>query len=66
VDASNIEVQVTNCEVTLKGVASTRQEKRRAEHIVEDISGVRDVHNEIRVSREGERRGATELDLTGH
>ncbi|WP_421693915.1 BON domain-containing protein [Aestuariivirga sp.] len=49
VDASEIEVQVSSSEVTLTGQVNSREEKRRAEDIVEAISGVRHVQNNIRV-----------------
>lgn len=52
VDASNIEVTVKNCEVTLSGSVGSREEKRRAEDIIDDISGVTDVSNRLRVSDE--------------
>jgi osmotically-inducible protein OsmY len=51
VDAENIEVRVENGEVTLSGSVPDRSDKRRAEDVVEAVSGVRDVHNNIRVSR---------------
>jgi hypothetical protein len=37
--------------VTLTGKVKNRDEKRRAEDIVEACSGVRDVHNQLRVER---------------
>jgi hypothetical protein len=49
VDASDIEVLVRDGEVTLTGSVDDRNSKRLAEDIVEDIRGVRDVHNQIRV-----------------
>lgn len=49
VDASDIEVQVSSSEVTLTGQVNSREEKRRAEDIVESISGVRHVQNNLRV-----------------
>jgi osmotically-inducible protein OsmY len=49
-DASDLEVRVANCEVTLAGTVPDRDSKRIAEHIAESVSGVRDVHNQIRVS----------------
>jgi len=52
IDASNMEVVVKNGEVTLSGTVNSREDKRRAEECVEDISGVKDVHNALRVSRE--------------
>jgi osmotically-inducible protein OsmY len=52
VDAENIEVSVTSCEVTLNGTVRDRWDKRRAEEIAENVPGVKDVHNHIRVLRE--------------
>jgi BON domain len=52
IDASNIEVLVKECEVTLSGSVTSRGDKRRAEDLVESISGVRDVNNNLRVSVE--------------
>ena len=56
-DASNLEVTVKECEVTLSGIVNRREDKRRAEDLVESISGVKDVRNNLRVSNEqiGER-----------
>lgn len=50
IDASNIDVAVKDCEVTLSGTVSSREEKRRAEDLIEEISGVRDVRNSLRVA----------------
>ena len=50
VDASDIEVVVNNGEVTLSGVVNSRGEKRLAEDLAEEISGVRDVHNDLHVN----------------
>jgi osmotically-inducible protein OsmY len=49
IDASNIEVTVTDCEITLSGSVSSREEKRRAEDLVAYLRGVRDVHNRLSV-----------------
>ncbi|MET0294076.1 MAG: BON domain-containing protein [Phenylobacterium sp.] len=49
VDASNIDVSVKSCEVTLSGTVSDREERRRAERVVEDIWGVTHVQNNLRV-----------------
>lgn len=53
IDASDIEVTVANGEVTLLGVVRERAEKRLAEDTVEEVSGVREVHNQLRVSPSG-------------
>ena len=51
VDASDIEVNVTNGEVTLGGSVGDRRQKRRSEDLIENLSGVREVHNNLRVAR---------------
>jgi hypothetical protein len=50
IDASEMEVMVSNGEVTLSGTVRSRYEKRRSEDVSERIAGVRDVHNNLRVS----------------
>ncbi len=50
-DASGIEVRVENCEVILSGTVKTRDDKRRAEHLAEQVSGVDNVQNSLRVER---------------
>ena len=49
IDASSIELSVQSGIVTLTGTVSSRQEKRRAEDLIENLSGVKDVHNSLRV-----------------
>lgn len=49
VDASDIEVMVKESEVTLSGFVTDRQSKRLAEDIADNVSGVKDVHNQLRV-----------------
>jgi len=51
IDATNIEVSVHKGEVTLTGSVDDRQTKRMAEDCVLQCSGVRDVHNQLRVHR---------------
>ena len=53
-DASDIEVQVQNGEVTLSGTVEHRYFKKLAEHIAESVSGVQDVHNQIRINSKTE------------
>lgn len=49
VDASEIEVKVDHGIVRLQGVVHKREFKRRAEKLIEELPGVHDVMNEIRV-----------------
>lgn len=51
VDASDIEVTVTDGEVTLTGTVNDKNTKRRAEDLAEDITGVHDVTNNLKVNR---------------
>lgn len=50
IDASNIEVSVKNGEVTLSGAVEDRAQKRMAEDRIENLSCVKDVVNQLRVS----------------
>jgi hypothetical protein len=54
VDAADVEVHVTSAVVTLEGTVPDRDQKRRAEDIAADVSGVHDVTNHLRVRRNGE------------
>lgn len=49
VDASHIEVRVTNGEVTLEGHVADRRDKREAEDVCADTRGVKQVHNLLRI-----------------
>jgi hypothetical protein len=49
-DASNVQVQVSNGEVTLSGTVDSRESKHRAERLVENLSGVCHVQNNLRVA----------------
>jgi hypothetical protein len=51
-DASEVTVVVNNGEVILSGTVTSRDQKRRAEDVADRISGVKDVTNQLRVSRE--------------
>lgn len=53
-DASDIEVEISNAEVTLSGTVKARLDKRRAEDLAESVSGVSHVQNNIRVRRSGD------------
>jgi hypothetical protein len=50
-DASGIEIAVSGGEVTLNGTVSEREAKHRAERLIEDMSGVTHVQNNLRVRR---------------
>lgn len=50
VDASDISVQIQDDAVILSGTVNSRDEKRRAEDLVESVSGVQNVENRLRVS----------------
>jgi osmotically-inducible protein OsmY len=53
-DASDIDVQVKDREVTLTGTVGSRAAKHRAEMIADNCSGVVDVQNNLRVTRHTE------------
>ena len=68
IDASEITVEVTSGEVTLTGTVGSRQEKRAAEDAVEQIPGVREVQNHLRVksSSEGSSDQSNQSGRSGH
>jgi osmotically-inducible protein OsmY len=49
VDASDIEVSISDGEATLSGHVDSRDAKRRAEDIAESVAGVKHVQNNLRV-----------------
>ena len=51
IDATEIDVTVMSGEVTLRGTVDSRYEKRMAEDCAEEVRGVKDVHNELKVNR---------------
>jgi osmotically-inducible protein OsmY len=61
-DASEITISVSAGEITLSGSVPSREAKHRAERVVEDISGVTHVQNNLRLSRGGILTG----DSTGY
>jgi hypothetical protein len=58
-DATDVDIIVVTGEVTLRGSVPSRWAKREAEDLTESVSGVRDVHNELRVSQPGTPRSGT-------
>lgn len=72
IDAWNISVRVENGEVTLEGFVEDRWQKRMAEDIAEEISGVKQVHNRLRIEQQqnegisnyGMRQGSGQMGST--
>lgn len=64
-DASDIEVTVTEGVVTLDGRVDSRWAKRSAEDIVETVSGVRDIRNNLLVGRAASQAVDTGSELLG-
>ena len=58
-DASDINVEVNNGDVILKGNVDSRYAKRLAEDIAEDVSGVKNVENRLRTDRQSSTIGET-------
>lgn len=58
-DASNVDVQVSDGEVTLSGTVDSRSAKRMAEDVAESVSGVKDVHNRLTIQQgqQGQQSG---------
>jgi hypothetical protein len=52
IDARDIEVKVAGREITLTGTVPDRPAKRMAEDLAEAVSGVTDVHNQLRVNQD--------------
>jgi len=52
-DASDVTCAVSGGEVTLSGTVESREAKHRAERIVEDLSGVKHVQNNLRIQASG-------------
>jgi osmotically-inducible protein OsmY len=53
IDASECTVQVSDGEVTLEGEVETREMKRAVEDVAEACSGVKQVHNRLRIAKSG-------------
>lgn len=51
IDARDIEVSVSEAEVTLSGTVASRTQKRLAEDVADTVSGVVEVHNRLRINR---------------
>ena len=58
IDARQVSVTVNGGEVTLDGTVPSREQKRRAEDVVDDLSGVKHVQNNLRVQERTEFGGS--------
>ncbi|MCW5734878.1 MAG: BON domain-containing protein [Enhydrobacter sp.] len=65
VDATSVEVQVRNGEVTLSGTVDSREAKRRAEDLAERASGVKHVQNNLRILTGNDAGGSDADKRTG-
>ena len=66
IDARQVTVGVKDGEITLDGTVPSRDQKRRAEDCVEDLSGVRHVQNNLRVQeRQSRERNESEFGIRG-
>lgn len=65
IDATEIDIQVRNGEVTIGGSVEDRRIKRMAEDLVEGVSGVKDVHNQLRANGSSQHQGAEMSTLAG-
>lgn len=57
VDATDIQVEVNDGVVTLKGLVENRRQKRMAEDAAESVSGVEDVNNQLKLRNQSRNRG---------
>jgi osmotically-inducible protein OsmY len=58
-EADDVEVRVESAEVTLTGTVRDRQTKRQLEDVVEDVFGVDEVNNHLRLRREEAQASTT-------
>jgi osmotically-inducible protein OsmY len=63
-DPSDVEVSVSNGEVSLRGTVPERFMKWEAEQLADAVAGVVDIHNQIRVRREGEQSQTAQAATT--
>lgn len=65
VDATDVEVRIENSEVTLTGFVDSRDAKRAAEDCAEDVQGVREVHNHLRIRSHADDTGVGRTSVLG-
>jgi osmotically-inducible protein OsmY len=51
IDATLVEIQVENGEVTINGEVLDRRMKHMTEDVIDGVSGVRDIHNKLKIRR---------------
>lgn len=59
IDASEVEVEISEGIVTLTGSVESRQAKRLAEQAVETVRGVKDIHNQLQIMSAQDRSRET-------
>ena len=64
-DASDIDIAVADGEVTLSGMVDSREAKHRAERVVEHLSGVKHVQNNLRIRQGGYGASSTGASAFG-
>ena len=65
IDARRMTVQVQDGIVTLTGSVNSKEEKRIAEEVIETVSGVRDLRNELRIEKPDHERSAQRSQFRG-
>jgi hypothetical protein len=65
IDASDIDTRVENGEITLEGFVDSREAKRAAADLADDIPGVRDVHNHLRLRSHARGVGVGRTSVLG-
>jgi osmotically-inducible protein OsmY len=65
VDATDVDVRIQNGEVTLTGFVDSRDAKRAAEDCTEDVQGVREVHNHLRIRSHADDEGVGRTSVLG-
>jgi osmotically-inducible protein OsmY len=65
VDATDVDVQIKNGEVTLTGFVDSRAAKHAAEDCAEDVHGVREVHNHLRIRSHADDSGVGRTSVLG-
>jgi osmotically-inducible protein OsmY len=65
IDVGDIEVKVEGGEVTLSGTIESRALKHTVENLVDAVSGVQEIHNQLRVKRQGQTADTSQTSTAG-